>query len=191
MKLLKYKIYCETDTKFEYVILEETASAPTTCPVNTNHICSADSVAIHEIIDLSVKKTDITSIPSSTAKTTNDGKKLFKRVHGIRSNVVAGNNVVDFIVPYPHVKIKEIQFFGADLGEYVELEIFDTAVGTYTGVPNFKLNQFGFSANIANEFYTHKSEFDADLYQGMIVKITYYSINSKNIGINYVMDEVK
>jgi hypothetical protein len=51
MKYFKYKIFCETDNRWEYSILEETSPAPTTCPVDTNHTITLSSIAIEEIID--------------------------------------------------------------------------------------------------------------------------------------------
>lgn len=49
MKILKYKIYCETDAKWEYVYKEESESAPTTCPINTAHTIVSNSVAVDSI----------------------------------------------------------------------------------------------------------------------------------------------
>lgn len=51
MKLYKYKIYCQTDSKFEYVWKDEDEAAPTTCPTNTAHTCDLNSVAIDETVD--------------------------------------------------------------------------------------------------------------------------------------------
>ncbi|MBA42966.1 MAG: hypothetical protein CMF62_03020 [Magnetococcales bacterium] len=45
-KLIKYRIYCETDSKWEFVWREENQSQPTTCPVDTNHNINSSSVAI-------------------------------------------------------------------------------------------------------------------------------------------------
>lgn len=59
MILHKYKIYCETDVKFEYTDFRDSSLAPpTTCPVDTSHVCKADSVAIHETIDTSIQQVD-------------------------------------------------------------------------------------------------------------------------------------
>lgn len=37
MKLFKYRVWCSTDSKWEYIWLEDTATAPTTCPANPAH----------------------------------------------------------------------------------------------------------------------------------------------------------
>jgi hypothetical protein len=134
---------------------------------------------------------EITSIPATASKTLSNGKKLFKRVHGVQQLAQVGTNTIEFICPHPWVKFLGIEFFWASEGTSVNLEIHDTPTGAYSGVPNYKLNQFGFNANIAPEFYSHKSEFDADLYQGMVIKIIYISSEAKTIGINFIMNEVK
>lgn len=187
----KYKIFCQTDNRYEYIIKASTEPTPTTCPVDTNHIVDINSVAIHETIDTSVKKTDVISTPAIASKTTADGKKLFKRVHGIRADVVVGTNTITWTIPYPHAKFLSIEFTEGLGAETAELNILDTATGTYSGVPNYKLNQFGFTTNIPKDFYAHKSEFDADLYQGMIIEVTFNAKATNNIGINFVLNEVK
>jgi len=39
-------------------------------------------------------------------------------------------------------------------------------------------------------FYTRPSEYDADLYSGLIVRAVYTSLSAKTIGINYILNEV-
>lgn len=53
------------------------------------------------------------------------------------------------------------------------------------------LNQFAFNWNLTKDFYTKKSEYDADLYQGFKIKIVYKSVSAKTIGVNFNFDEVK
>lgn len=45
--------------------------------------------------------------------------------------------------------------------------------------------------NPAKDYYNHSSEYDADLYQGMQVRVAYVSISAKTIGINFILNEVK
>lgn len=56
MKLHKYKIFCQTDNKWEKIIKNENESAPTACPVNTNHVVAVGSEVIEEIIDTESRK---------------------------------------------------------------------------------------------------------------------------------------
>jgi len=46
VKIKQYKIYCETDAKWEHWLLDGDAAAPTTCPVDTAHAVTAASVSI-------------------------------------------------------------------------------------------------------------------------------------------------
>ena len=48
MSLYKYRIYCVTDSKYEYVWLDSEASAPTTCPTDTGHTVDNSNVIIVE-----------------------------------------------------------------------------------------------------------------------------------------------
>lgn len=50
--LYKYQIYCETDSKWEYVWRD---SPPSICPVNNNHTVNSDTVSVVE----SINKNDI------------------------------------------------------------------------------------------------------------------------------------
>jgi hypothetical protein len=47
---LKYKIYCETDSRYEYEILDEADPAPTDCPVDVGHTITTASISIIETI---------------------------------------------------------------------------------------------------------------------------------------------
>jgi hypothetical protein len=44
--LYKYRIKCTTDDKYEYVWLDDAATAPTTCPIDTGHAVDVSSVSI-------------------------------------------------------------------------------------------------------------------------------------------------
>lgn len=45
-KVLKYRVYCETDSKYEYVILEEGSSVPDKCPTNTSHTITSSATKV-------------------------------------------------------------------------------------------------------------------------------------------------
>lgn len=126
-----------------------------------------------------------------SAKALPNGKKLYKREHGIQEDLGIGQNTILFTVPYPWVKIIGLEILGGTHLDKCDLFILDSTSGTYTGVPNFVLNQFGYSVNIAAGFYEEENAYDADLYQGMQIKIIYTSIDTKSIGINFNLSEVK
>lgn len=136
----------------------------------------------------------INSTPAFAAKTiTINGvtKSLFKRIVGIRQTLNAGDNTIMYTQTFPWVKFMALEIIGGETGDYVSLYVLDTATGTFSGYPNAPLNQFGFTANVAKDFYQHKSEFDADVYAGIQLKLVYHSISVKPLGINFVMNEVK
>lgn len=133
---------------------------------------------------------NITSIPAFAAKTLGT-KSLFKRVVGVQQALTVGDNTILYTETFPWVKFMAIEVIGGEIGDYVSLYILDTTSGAYSGVPNYQLNQFGFSANIAKDFYEQKSAFDADVYAGLQIKVAYHSMSAKTVGINFVMNEVK
>jgi hypothetical protein len=82
-----------------------------------------------------------------------NGKKLYKREHGIQATLTTGSNTILFTVPYAWVKIIGLEIFGAEHLDYCDLMILDSTTGTYSTIPNYQLNQFGYSVNIsANEY---------------------------------------
>ena len=118
-------------------------------------------------------------------------KRLFKRVHGVRQNVTEGSNDIIFTIPYAWAKITGLEVIDGESGDTVCLHVLDTTTGTYSTVPNYELNQFGFDVNVAKDCYAYHSEFDADLYINMQVKIVYSSKSAKSVGINLILNEVK
>ena len=141
----------------------------------------------------------VVKIEAFASKTTTDGKSLYKRVHGVKFSVDSGQNTnCQFAIPYPHCKIEAMEIVNADTGDYMDFKILDTASNAYSQLDpgtygaNFTLNQFGHNVYPSSSAYTHKSQYDADLYQGMIISIDYENIGaSKDIYINYILNEVK
>jgi hypothetical protein len=141
-----------------------------------------------------VASSSIQSIPSFTSKTvTINGtvKKLFARNTGFQHAMSVGANVVEYALTYPWVKILGVEVIGAETLDYVDLQVLDNSLGSYSGVPNLVLNQFAFSVNIPKDYYIRLSQFDADLYQGMKIKFTYNSVSAKTVGFNLIMNELK
>lgn len=131
----------------------------------------------------------INGIPAFAAKNIGS-KRLFKRVHGISASVSAQSEHI-FTIPYNWAKITGVEIIGGEVGDKASFLVLDTPTGSYSGQPNYPLNQFGFNVNIAPDYYEHKSEFDADLYLLMQIKIIYDSVSVKTIGINFILNEVK
>lgn len=125
------------------------------------------------------------------SKTVN-GKKLYKRVHGLKQDVVVGNNYFNFTVPYAACKITGAEFINAPVGCTANFFILDTATGTVTTIPDYPLNQFGFDVNISKDRYDHKSEFDADLFTGLQINIVLNSpVAVTDLGVNFILNELK
>lgn len=140
-----------------------------------------------------IQEVSITGQPSFSAFASKlyGDKALFKRLTGIKQNVVTGNNTFTYTIPYPWVKIIGLEVVNSESLDTVDFEVLDSVNGNYSGTPNLKLNQFGFSLNLKKDFYEHLTNYDADLYQGMQLKFTYNSISDKTIGINFNLNEVK
>ena len=130
--------------------------------------------------------------PTFSDKTLPDGKKLYKRLMGSQHVLAAGvNTFIAHVIAVPHVKMVGLKIIGGELLDYTDIKILDDVSGTYTTVPNYLLNQYGFSCNIAKDFHEEHCPYDADLYVGMQIQFTYYSQSAKTIGINLDLNEVK
>jgi hypothetical protein len=125
------------------------------------------------------------------SKTLPNGKKLYKREHGIQAAVAVGTTDVLFTIPYPWVKLIGIEILYGTTLDTCNLMILDSTTGTYTTIPNYKLNQFGFNVNVEPDSYSEESAYDADLYVGMQIKVEYTTTTAKTIAINFNINEVK
>lgn len=146
-------------------------------------------VAAHTGTALLAPASEVVSQPFATKVV--GGKSLFARNHGCAFSLSAGSNTKEFVISYPHVKFTEIEIIGAELGDYTQLKILDTATGTYSTVPNYQLNQFGFSVYLKPDHYRKSCRYDADLYTGMRVVLEYESVSAKNLYVNFTLHEVK
>lgn len=133
-------------------------------------------------------------------KTLSNGKKLYRRKHGVRKTCPASSSTnIDIAVPYIQCKIDEVEIINCSGNDDVNFMVLDTDVNTYSQAPvadvgaNYMLNQFGFNVVVSDLYYSDSSNYDADLYQGMIVRVIYKNneAQDKNIGINFVLHEVK
>jgi len=118
-------------------------------------------------------------------------KKLYERNHGKSFTLAEGDNTLEFTIPYALCKITGIEVINGEAGDTIDMFIVDDSSGTYSTIPNYTLNQFGFKVNVAKDKYKKESKYDADLYTGMAIKIVYNSVSIKNIGVNYNLHELK
>lgn len=171
------------DVQFKGVL--STQDTETLNRIVSNHVPVPLVQPTQEIVVTSVP------LPSAFASKSFGTKKLFKRIHGIQKLAIIGVTELIFVVPYSWVKINGIELVGGDSLDTISLYILDSTTGSYSGHANYQLNQFGFEANIPKDYYINVSEFDADLYQGMQIKVEYTSTSIKKIGLNLLLTEVK
>lgn len=137
------------------------------------------------------------------SKSLPDGKKLYRRVHGLTTTLAAeGDTTVEFTVPHPTCKITEAKLEWFPEGVTVDIIVLDTvdgliqqSMGVPAGsiTPNLELNQFGFNVPVAKDTYCDKSEYDADLIQNMKIKVIMHNSTTatKTVGITFVLHETK
>jgi hypothetical protein len=162
-----------------------------------------DGVPIPE--EVTPQEVIIDSSPPFASKKIKDAqgneKSLFKRVHGVSASVADGATVdIDFTVPYAAAKFTGAEIFNTDFGDTLDFTVHDDATNTYSGAPttspgypNYILNQFGFDVQMPNDRYKNTSNYDADLYLGMIVRCSYTNNSgaTKSVSMNVWIHEVK
>lgn len=132
--------------------------------------------------------------PPFGSKKLPNNKSLFRRIHGLSLTLDGTLNAqkTTFVVPYTAAKITSTEIVGAKLGDSIDFKVLDTAAGTVTTIPNYPLNQFGFSVYPSENRYEQKSEYDADLFVGLQLEITVTPVNTdvRTVYFNLVLHEV-
>lgn len=132
------------------------------------------------------------------AKELNDGSKLFRRKHGVKETILAGQEKdIIFTVPYTKAKINKLEIIDANALDRVDLLVkspVDVNVASAYGFPaDYLLNQFGFDVVVSDLLYSDKSEYDALVYAQMQIIVRYKndSVTDKEVGFNLIYHEVK
>lgn len=166
------------------------------CDIEQDEIPSADQTDFEtNFMSSSNQKigNSVTNIPFGS-KVLPDGTKLYRRKHGFRSNLIPNgqSGTITLTVPYAHCKINLIEFVNGKEDLLVDFKVLDSVNGDYTTVPNYVLNQFGFGCEMPNGLYVDKSEYDADLYISMQIKIDIQNDSGADIIVkgNIVYHEV-
>lgn len=128
---------------------------------------------------------------SKTISINNVSKNLYARFTGIQFDVVEGSNTLTYTATYAWSKLIGVEALNCEALDTVNFKVYDTPTGTYSGHANILLNQFSYTLNLPKDYYMRLAQFDADLYVGMIIEITYVSKSNKRIGINFLLNEVK
>lgn len=119
---------------------------------------------------------------------------LFKRLTGVTFDLLAASTTtVDFVIPYNNCKLDGVDILWAPEGVTADFKVLDTPTGTLSGVPNYPLNQFAFSAAIEKDFHREKSQYDADLIKDLKIRfiLTYAGLTGKPMAVNLHLHEVK
>jgi len=174
-------------------ILEEIASANLTMARSDDG--SADISDVNEAIEFlksnEVKNTNAKTYPFAS-KVLEDGKKLYKRVHGKTISINNETKDIELVIPYDNCKITGVEFIGASIGDKANLKVLDTPTGTLSTIPNYMLNQFGFDVYLSKDYHKETSQYDADLIKDMKLLIEYTTTDTtKSIYANFILHEVK
>lgn len=178
-----------TDTDLDALKANNQAAYDAWVASITHYVTIPNNVTV-----VSQPPTTVDSSPPFNAKTVSISgvtKKLYKRVTGIQTAVTTGVQDAYYTIPFAWCKITGLQVVGSEGLDKASFWVLDSTAGNYSGYPNYPLNQFGFAVNICKDFYEYHSEFDADLYQNMQVRIQYTSVSDKTVGFNFILNEVK
>lgn len=158
------------------------------------------------------KPSSLVHVPSSVSvdrskpfseKNLPDGRKIFKRVHGISAIVHNTTNNIEFIVPHNACKITGVNIIAAKFGDNVNFKVYDTpegmiqqlfyGVSAEDAIPNKFLNQFGFNVYLSENIHIEDSNYPADLIKDMKIIIEYIPKDTgveRDVYINFILHEL-
>jgi hypothetical protein len=95
----------------------------------------------------------------------------------------------EFEISYTHVKFNGVNILNGNSGDTCNLKVLDNAAGTFSTVPNYTLDQFGFDWNITDS--KELLPYVADLYQTMkiVIEYTNNTDSETEIFVNYYIHE--
>jgi hypothetical protein len=150
--------------------------------------------------DQNYKPTSNQSVESSQIlqpfadKKLKNGLKLYRRKHGVYADIPAGETQdISLAVPYNLAKINEVEIVGCNIGDKASLKVLDTPAGTISTVPNYMLNQFGFDVCLPDGHFKDVSDYDADVIKDLKIVVSYTNntAQTKKVGVNFVLHELK
>lgn len=119
-----------------------------------------------------------------------NGYNLIKKITGKRFNAVIGSNTFIYVVGYALVNLTGVEIIGGENGDHTSVNVLDKTIDPLFGTPDALLRKVADTCNIAKDFYKQESKFPSQLVQNLQVQIIYHSLTEKNIGINFLMDEL-
>lgn len=175
------------------IVFDESLTAEEQTTLNALVAAHDGTPTPDEEIPQKVELISTTQSQPFTSKVLSDGRKLFKRVHGIQNTITAGQTgFVSFIIPYTQAKVTGLEILGSKHGCTGNFNVYDNASGTISTIPNLKLNQFGFDVNIQADFHIEESTYDADLILGMKLELEFTNNTNEDLLIcgNFILHEV-
>lgn len=119
---------------------------------------------------------------------------LFFRGRGVKQTITANSTEsIIYTMTYAKGKINGLEVFYGNNGDTCNFKVLDTTTGTYTAVPNYLLNQFGFDWNVDANGLKEILPYDADLLLNMqlVVEYTNNSNVDTEVGVNFYIHEDK
>jgi hypothetical protein len=130
----------------------------------------------------------------SKQSTFNDKDNLFFRGKGVKQTITANSTEsIIYTMSYTKGRINGLEIFYGNNGDTCNFKVLDDTSGTYTTVPNYLLNQFGFDWNVDSNGLKEILPYDADLFINMqlVVEYTNNSNADTEIGVNFYIHEDK
>jgi len=121
-----------------------------------------------------------------------DGKKLHIKTHGV-NKIVPGltSEYLSFSIPYDACKFNEIEVI-EDVTMILDFTV-ELPDADNDPTNNVKIESHGMQVNFGKTTYKRKSEYNADLVKGIILKtkIENKEDREKLVGINFILHEVR
>lgn len=186
--------YIETYNTYELVAIDKYFQLKFSLAKNSSDTTDLNDFLNNYKSSANKPMSNLTQVMSFSEKELFNGKKLFKRVHGVKHTVTSGTSNIEFTVPYNNCKITGVELLNGVSGDNVNFKVLDTSTGTISGVANQLLNQFGFDVYLAKDYHKEESSYDADLIKDMTVLVEFTATDtgsSRDVYINYILHEVK
>jgi len=163
-------------------------------PLEFTHKLDLDNYSDYDSLFISSEGKDFSPTISPFASKKIESGSLYRRKHGYSGTVPANSTTtINIVVPYGKCKINGLEIINCSEGDSCDLKVLDSATGSYTTIPNYLLNQFGFNVNLPHGVYQDYSKYDAEVYIGMQLSIEYTNStgSSKDLLINIPFHEIK
>lgn len=123
-----------------------------------------------------------------------DKANLFFRGEGKKVTCPAGQTTdIIYTLSYVKAKLNGMEIMYGQDGDTCNFKVLDSTTGTYTTVPNYLLNQFGFNWNVRVGSMKEILPYDADILQNMqlVVEYTNNGASAVDVGVNFYIHEDK